>query len=85
MKYLYTIVSAIIFCIIYIIFDIALQKKLTKELNNFDTSKYFVVASHHGIGNQMFQYAASLSYAKKHNKVKSFHVVLRDKTLDKNS
>ena len=24
-------------------------------------------------------------YAKKHNKVKSFHVVLRDKTLDKNS
>lgn len=68
MKYLYTIVSVIIFCIIYIIFDITLQKKLTKELNNFDTSKYFVVASHHGIGNQMFQYAASLSYAKKHNK-----------------
>lgn len=68
MKYLYAILFTVIICISYAVFDVFSQIHLKKKLKELDTSKYFVVASHHGIGNQMFQYAAGLSYAKKHNK-----------------
>lgn len=81
MKYLYTMLVAVIICVGYAIFDVSNQFYLAKKLKELDTTKYFVFHSYSGLGNQMFQYAASLNYAKKHNK---YICILKDNKITSN-